>query len=166
MRAAIDVNDTPGMRAGDVEDQNFLLLGDLDNFESGSVEKCGAGRRLTGNQRRVLGVGSLAIRVDGSGPILKGHLIGSGHAAEARPDLPVAFLLRSGPEIHVAIGPSRSGFYRLRRGGAGRGFFLLGANAGYQAAQREAPHEPVETRRHVTSSAAFRRLSAPAWYFA
>src|ERR1017187_1235425 len=39
MRAAIRVDDAPGMRAGDVEDENLFLFRNVDKFEAGRSEE-------------------------------------------------------------------------------------------------------------------------------
>src|ERR1017187_8145429 len=91
MRATIHVDDAPGMRAGDVEDENLFLFRNVDKFEAGSVKERRAGSGFAGDKRGILRIGCLAVIVNGFGPGLKGNGPGGTEATGAGEGFPVAF---------------------------------------------------------------------------
>src|SRR5687767_11799104 len=93
MRSAVRVDHAPRMCSRDVEDEDALLLGDLDDLEAGRVEEPRPAGGLAADERGIEIGARLSIVVERFSPRLERHVGCSRRAAEAGPDLPVALLI-------------------------------------------------------------------------
>src|SRR6188474_3650702 len=93
MRAAVQVDDAPGVRPGDVQQKDALQLRDIDDFKTGSVEESRPAGRLAADQRRIQVGGRRAVLIQRARPVLKRNVGSARKPAESRADLPIPFLI-------------------------------------------------------------------------
>ncbi|PYR98607.1 MAG: hypothetical protein DMG12_22525 [Acidobacteria bacterium] len=96
MRATIHINDPPGVRPGDVEDEDTLEFGHVHDLKAGCIEKRWSTGSLASNQRGVLCVCRLAVIVDGPRPWLEGHIVCTRKTTKAGADFPISFFAGHG----------------------------------------------------------------------
>src|SRR6185436_16246336 len=93
MGASVHVDDAPRVRAGDVQQEDALLFGYVDDLKTRSVEKPRAAGRLAANERRIQVGGGRAVLIERARPVLKGNVRRARKPAKSGPDLPIPFLI-------------------------------------------------------------------------
>src|SRR5687768_5762901 len=93
MWAAVQVDDTPRVRPGDVQQKDALQLRGVDNLKPGSVEESRPAGRFAPDKRRIQVGGGRAVLVERARPVLKRNICGARKPAQSRADLPVPFLI-------------------------------------------------------------------------
>src|SRR5690348_11276439 len=147
MCAAIHVNHPPGMRTRDVQDEDALEIGYVDNLKPWRVEKCRARRGFAIHEWRVNRVGGSAVFVDGCGPRLKRHVRGARKTTEAGTNFPISLLAGDRTQIRMTVGPPRSRLRGRRIGWfRGRGFALLALFALSETGRRQRQHDRQHCR--------------------
>src|SRR5258706_9395279 len=114
MRAPVHVDDAPGVRPGDVEDVDLLLVGHVDDFKSRRVEESGSARRLAAQEGRKQIFLRVPDRRERTRPRRERNVSPARNPAETGTNFPVTFLVGRRPEVDMTVRPARRGLGRLR----------------------------------------------------
>src|SRR5262245_53748076 len=117
MWTSVHVYHPPRVGTGNVEDEDALQLGRVNNLKSRRIEERWTRAWLATHQRRIEIALRRPVLVKSPRPRLKGNVGRSGSAAETGTNFPVALLVASRAQIHMPVRPTRRRFRRRSIGG-------------------------------------------------